>query len=107
MDLKAYFKKVREAEATMPDGDVVLVSLATPEGGKADVRSEAPRTVAARCIAEGRARLATAKETSEFRAELKKAKQAWEAEEAGRRVQVVMVPVPNPAKKRLQPKAEG
>ena len=58
MDLRSYYRKLREVEATIPDEHVVLVSLATPEGGKAGVRTEAPKAIAAKLIAEGRARLA-------------------------------------------------
>ena len=57
MDLRSYYKKVREAEATLKGDDIVLVSLATPEGGKPGVLTEAPRGVASKLIAEGRARV--------------------------------------------------
>jgi hypothetical protein len=70
----------------------VLVSLATPEGGKEGVRTEAPRSVAARMIAEGRARVATVTEAAEFRDGLRAARQKHEREEAARRVQIVVMP---------------
>jgi hypothetical protein len=70
----------------------VLVSLETPEGGKEGVRTEAPRSVAARMIAENRARVATDAEASEFRDGLRAARQKHEREEAARRVQIVVMP---------------
>ena len=92
MDLRSYYRKVREAEATLQGNEAVLVSLATAEGGKEGVRTEAPRAVAARLIAEGRARVATDDEASEFRAGLAAAREKYEQDEAARRVQFVMVP---------------
>ena len=96
MDLRSYYKKVREAEATLKGDDIVLVSLATPEGGKPGVLTEAPRGVASKLIAEGRARVATDKEASEFREGLRAARGKYEQDEAARRLQVVMVPAGNP-----------
>lgn len=92
MDLRAYYRKLREVEATIPENHVVLVSLATPEGGKPGVRTEAPRGVAAKMIAEGRARLASGEEAEEFRTANRQAKEKFDQEEAARRMQVVVVP---------------
>ncbi len=92
MDLRSYYKKVREAEGTLTGNDSVLVSLATSEGGKEGVRTEAPRAVAARLIAEGRARVATEAEAAEFRDGLRAGREQYEQDEASRRVQIVMVP---------------
>jgi len=92
MDLRAYYKKVREVEATIPSDHVVLVSLATPEGGKPGIRTEAPRAIAAKLIAEGRARLANQQEAEEFRAANREAKEKYEQDEAARRMHVVVVP---------------
>jgi hypothetical protein len=92
MDLRSYYKKVREADSTLRGNDVVLVSLATSEGGREGVLTEAPRGVAAKLIAEGRARVATEAEAGGFREELRTARDQYEQDEAARRVQLVMVP---------------
>jgi|SRR3569833_1387817 len=92
MDVRSYYKKVKDTEETLRGSEVVLVSLATPEGGKDGVRTEAPRSVAARMIAEGRARVATEAEATEFRDGLRAARQKHEREEAARRVQIVVMP---------------
>lgn len=92
MDLRSYYRKLREVEATIPDEHVVLVSVATPEGGKAGVRTEASKAIAAKLIAEGRARLANAEETEEFRSAMRQAKEKFDQEEAARRMQVVVIP---------------
>lgn len=95
MDVRAYYKKVRDAEATVKGKEAVLVSLATPEGGKAGVRTEAPRAIAAKLIAEGRARLATKAEAEAFRQGQREAREKHEQQEAARRVQVVVLPADN------------
>ena len=98
MDLRSYYKKVREADSTLKGNDIVLVSLATSEGGKEGVLTEAPRTVAAKLIAEQRARVATEAEAEMFREEMRTARDEYERDEAARRVQLVMVPVSNARK---------
>jgi hypothetical protein len=92
MDLRAYYRKVREVEASISEDHVVLVSLATPEGGKPGVRTEAPRLIAAKLIAESRARLADADESEEFRTANRQAKEKFDQEEAARRMQVIVIP---------------
>ena len=92
MSLRSYYKKVREAEAALRGEDIVVVSLATSEGGKEGVRTETPRGVAAKLIAEGRAREATDTERAEFREGLRDARIQYELDEAARRVQVVVLP---------------
>ncbi|HEY4085942.1 MAG TPA: hypothetical protein VGM43_08390 [Bryobacteraceae bacterium] len=92
MDVRSYYKKVKDTEDGLKGSEVVLVSLETPEGGKEGVRTEAPRNVAARLIAEGRARVATDAEAAEFREGLRAARQKHEREEAARRVQIVVMP---------------
>ena len=59
MDLRSYYKKVRDADATLTGEHIVMVSLETSEGGKQGVLTEVPRAIAAKLIAEVRARVAT------------------------------------------------
>jgi hypothetical protein len=58
MDLRAYYQNMRKIEAGITEPVVVIVSRETPDGGKAGVKNEVTRAVAARMIAEGRAELA-------------------------------------------------
>ncbi len=69
MDLKAYYQKLRTTEGSIAEPQAILVSLATPDGGRAGVLTEAPRAVAAKMIVEGSARLATEEESEGFRAQ--------------------------------------
>jgi hypothetical protein len=50
------------------DSDVVIISRQTSDGGRAGVKTQVPRAVAARIIADEKADLATAEEAEEFRA---------------------------------------
>jgi hypothetical protein len=92
MDLRAYYRKVRAVEAELEGDDIVLASLATPEGGRDGVFTEAPRMVAAKLVAEGRARVADKAEAQSFREQLRLAKEKADQEEAARRVQVMVIP---------------
>ncbi len=47
MDLRVYYQKIRKFEAEIPEPFVVLVSRETPDGGKAGVKTDVPRSLAA------------------------------------------------------------
>jgi hypothetical protein len=98
MDLRAYYQKVRETEASMTSPHVVVVSLATPDGGKSGLVTEVPTPIAARMVVEGAARQATDAEIHSFRAQQTAAKQAADDAVTASRVQVVVVPASVPAK---------
>lgn len=68
MDLRAYYQKIRSIESEIREASTVIVSLETPDGGRAGVRTEVPRAVAARMIAEQKAELASEESAAEFRA---------------------------------------
>lgn len=91
MDLRAFYRKLREVEATIGEEYPVVVSRETPDGGRAGVRSEVRREVAARLIVEGRARLATAEEAAQFREQAAEAKRRAEQQAAASRVQLTIV----------------
>ena len=92
MDLRAYYKNVRETEAAMPAPQVVLVSLATPDGGKPGALTEVPTPIAARMVVEGTARQATPEEAANFHAQHAANRQAAEEAAQAARLQVVVVP---------------
>ena len=103
MDLRSYYRKVHEAEAGLKGEHFVVVSLETPEGGKAGVRTEVSGKVAARLIAEARARPATEEEAQAFHEAHRAARMAREQEEAAKRVQVMVIPA-HQLKKSREPK---
>jgi hypothetical protein len=92
MDLRGYYRKMRQIESEITEPYVVLVSLDTPDGGKAGVRTEVPRHLAAKLIAEGWARLADALETRSFMEENLDAKHIADQLAAANRMQVMVVP---------------
>ncbi len=95
MDLKQYFKKIHELEATLADEYPVVVSLPTADGGKAGVLSEVSKAVAAKMIIDGRAVLATAAEKQKHLEQQAAAKKHAEQVELSRRVQVAIITDPN------------
>ena len=92
MDLRTWYKKVRDAEAGLTGEHFVMVSLGTSEGGKEGVRTEVPRSIAARLIAETRARVASEEEALEFHEANRLALEQHKQEEDARRVQVMVIP---------------
>lgn len=92
MDLKAYYRKVREVEASISEDFPVVVSQETADGGRAGVRNEVARGVAARMIVEGKARLATREEAEEYRRGLAEARREAEQAAIASRVQVTVIP---------------
>jgi len=92
MDMRSYYKKVRDADAALTGEHFVMVSLETSEGGKPGVRTEVPRAIAAKLIAEVRARVATKDETRKFHEENRAARVARQQDDAAKRVQVMVIP---------------
>ncbi len=91
MDLRGYYQKIRQLEASLTEEHVVTVSKETPEGGKEGVLAEVPRLTAARHVVEGKARLATADEAKEFREKTAAAKEEADRKLAASRVQIPLV----------------
>ncbi len=94
MDLKQYFKKLREAEATIAEPYALVCSLETSDGGKPGVISEVTRENAAKTIIEGRGALATEEEQTRYRAEQTAARHAAAKVEMAKRVRVAIVADP-------------
>ncbi len=66
MDLKIYYRKLREIEQNIAGDFVVVKSLPTPDGGVAGRLTEVARAVAARMILEGTAEAAGAEDSEAF-----------------------------------------
>ncbi len=90
MDLRAYYRRIREVETSLEDEYPVIKSVATEDGGKDGRLAEVTRSVAARMIADGIAKKATAKETQGLRARVAEAR---EEEEKRRRAELVQFTV--------------
>ena len=94
MDLRQYFRKIREVEASLSDPYLVVSSLETADGGKSGTISEVVRAIAAKLIVEGRAVLASEAEKEQFRQEQEQAKVIAERAEAAKRLQVAFITEP-------------
>ena len=57
MDLRIYYQKVRDLEAKIAEEFPFVISKETPDGGKAGVRTQVPKRIAAKMIVEGLADL--------------------------------------------------
>jgi hypothetical protein len=62
MDLRVYYRKIREAEQAIAADFTIVVSLETSDGGRGGITTEVPRSIAARMFVEGKARPATEEE---------------------------------------------
>ena len=91
MDLKAYYAKMRKIEMGLEEEFPIIESLETPDGAKAGVRSEVTRAIAARMVADGRARLASKEEAQQYRTENAEAKRVADQMAAAARMQVTVL----------------
>jgi hypothetical protein len=91
VDLKQYFRKLREIEASLSDAYLLVVSTETPDGGKPGLVSEVSREIAAKLIIEGRAVLASQKDAMAYREQQASARRAAEKADLARRVQVAII----------------
>ncbi len=91
MDLRQYFRKIREIEATIAEPHTFVTSLETSDGGKAGVITEVSRYLAAKMIVEGRGVLTSEADRQEFVEKQKTARDAATRAEAARRLQVTIV----------------
>ena len=91
MDLKVYYQKLRQIESGILEAHPVVVSKETPDGGKAGVKTEVSRGVAARLILDGKARLASEEEAAEFRRSVAAARKAAEQAAAANRVALSVI----------------
>ena len=91
MDLRIYYQKIRDTQATINDPHPVIVSRETPDGGKEGTLTEVPAGIAAKMIVDGAARLATADETQNYRQARAETKRIADEAEAARKVQVTVV----------------
>ena len=95
MDVKHYYRKIREIESSLSEAYVLVISLETADGGKAGVISEVTRSVAAKLIVEGRAVMADQTEQENYRAQQAEAQKIAQKRELARRVHVAIIADPN------------
>ena len=99
MDLRGYYKKLREMESGIAEMDVYVVSEATPDGGVSGVITQAPRRVACQLVLEGKARMATKAEVAGFESAEKIRREALAEAEYNRQIHVHVVTSSEPGKR--------
>ena len=92
MDVKRYYQKIRQIESTIAEAFAVVVSLETPDGGKAGKFTEVLPRVAAKMVVDGIANLATAEEAQRLREAMAEAQRAAEQAATASRVQLTVLP---------------
>jgi hypothetical protein len=91
MDLRLYYQKIRDLEAKIAEEFPIIVSHETSNGGVPGAHTEVRKSLAAKMIVEGLARLATPAEAQAFRDLQAEAKQAVDQMIAAAKVQVAVV----------------
>jgi hypothetical protein len=91
MDLRQFYKKVREVEASLTQPYVMVTSLETSDGGRPGVVSEVGREVAAMLIVGGKVVLAAEAEVDAYRKCQADAKAAHEKTEMAKHLQVTII----------------
>ena len=91
MEMRVFYAKIKEVEATISEPSVVIISRETADGGVAGIATEVAPRAAARLVVEGKARVATEEESLQFRAHLEEARKTAEQSAAARKVQVTVI----------------
>jgi hypothetical protein len=91
MDLRQYFKKIRDTEESIAEQFPLVVSVATSDGGQAGNITEVSRHEAAKAIAEGRATLASDEQKQAYLEREAARKQSADKAELSRRLQIAIV----------------
>jgi hypothetical protein len=91
MDLRQYFKKIRDTEASIEEQYPLIVSLETSDGGRAGAFVEVSRREAAKALVESRAVLANNEQKKAyFEREAARRKSAEKAE-LSHRLQIAVI----------------
>jgi hypothetical protein len=91
MEVRQYYQKIRQTEASIADIYVVVVSIDTGDGGVAGTATEVSRSNAARLIVDGKARLADPDEAKEYHERAEQARKAAEQKAGAARMQVTVI----------------
>jgi hypothetical protein len=91
MDVRQFYRKIREVRATIPDEFVFITSAETSDGGRSGVINEVTRENAARLLVEGKAVLASPDEIAVFQSTIAEAQKRLEKAEISKRIQVAII----------------
>jgi hypothetical protein len=91
MDLRGYYRKIRELEATIVEDFPIVRSVALEDGGRSGKLTEVPRAVAARMVVDGSAEIADAEEARQFRQNVEEARKAEEQRRQASQIQFTIL----------------
>jgi hypothetical protein len=91
MDLRGYYRKIRELEATIVEAFPIIRSIALEDGGQSGKLTEVPRAVAARMVVDGSAEIAGAEDTQQFRQNVEEARKAEEQKRQASQIQFTIL----------------
>jgi hypothetical protein len=91
MDLRGYYRKIRELEATIAEDFPIVRSLASEDGGRSGKLTEVPRAVAARMVIDGSAEIASAEEARDFRQQVEEARKAEQQRRQASQIQFTIL----------------
>jgi uncharacterized protein YbaA (DUF1428 family) len=91
MDLKGYYRKLREIESALCEEFVIVKSLVTADGGIAGRLTEVGKALAAKLIVDGLAELANKQEADAFREKLLEDKKQEEQKRAASKIQFTVL----------------
>ena len=92
MDLKSYYRKIREIEQAIDEEFPIVVSKETRDGGRAGVFTEVPRVLAAKLIVDGIAEIAEAIVAKRHRDSQAEARRVAGQKQAGSRIEIQLTP---------------
>jgi len=91
MDLKQYFKKLKDTESSIEEPYLLIVSLETADGGKPGAVVEVSRREAAKALVEGRAVRANDEQKEAYFKQEADRKKSSEKAGLSRRLQIAIV----------------
>jgi hypothetical protein len=91
MDLRQYFKKIKDTELSIEEPYPLIVSLDTTDGGKAGTVVEVSRQEAAKAIVELRALWANGEQKEAYLKQEGERKKSAEKTELSRRLQIAII----------------
>ena len=91
MDLKNYFKKIKDTESSIEEQYLLIVSVETPDGGKPGTVIEVSRQEAAKAMVEGRAVRANEEQKEGYYKQEAERKRSAEKAELSRRLQIAII----------------
>jgi hypothetical protein len=95
MDVRQFYKKVREVQGGIEEPFIFVTSLETPDGGRAGSVAEVSRDLAARLIVEGKAARSLQTEIDIHRRTQQEVRKASERAELAKTIQVAVIREPD------------